>query len=189
MTEDTEDDAEVMPTRKPAFKVRSYVDPVQLKKDLAFSLADLSSAMMAQASLFAHYGTQAALASRQVNDLEMLIEVTEGKLYRAFRDEALKAKDKDKADKPTEAALKSRVQSDGRLVALQRSLNEALQIESLAKTAVEAFRHRRDMLVQQGLISREEIKGEVSISRRREIEEASEEQRKRVMERLRANQA
>jgi len=146
-------------------KVVDFVDPAQLKKDLAYSTADLSSAFMRQASMFAHYGIFAAQASRQVNNIKMLVENTEAHVYRLIRDEMLTA-----GTKPTEAAVNAAVTRHERVIAAHRALNEARQIEDITKTAVEAFRHRRDMLIQQGFIQREEMKGELKIGASRERE-------------------
>lgn len=153
--------------------VKRLIDEVQLKGDLAFSHGDLSSAMMAQASLATHYGMIAAKATRQTNDLELSLEVAEAKVYRNLRDVSASA-----GEKVTEAQLAKNVAIHPTIVALHKALNEAKQVEAQAKTAVEAFRQRRDMLVQAGLLSREEMKGEVSISRRHEVEEMRDDQRR-----------
>lgn len=162
-----------------AYRVRQFIEPEQLAKDMSYSLADLSDAMVQQAPLFAHYGTLAAKASRQVDDLKMLLEVTEAKVYRVVRDEFAKA-----GTKVTEAQLEKTVAVHPQVIAVKKALNEARQIEATAKTAAEGFRHRRDMLVQQGLISREEMKGELSIARRNEAEGQVEAAKERVMRRL-----
>lgn len=153
--------------------VKRLIDPEQLRLDLRFSTADLTTAMMNQASLATHYGLIAARAARQVNDLELALEVAEGKVYRKLRDEATAA-----GVKPVVADLTKAVALDPRIIALQKAINEAKQVESQSKTAVEAFRQRRDMLVQVGLLSREEMKGEVSIARRHEVEATHETERK-----------
>lgn len=166
-----------MSTTEPTpITVKRLIDPEQLKKDMRFSLADLSSAMMEQAPLSTHYGMLAAKASRQVNDLELLLEVTEAKVYRIARDKRDAETEKDK--KVTEAALAKIVSTNAQVVSIRKALNEAKQIEAQTKTAVEAFRQRRDMLIQSGLISREEMKGEISIARRNELEAIRDDQRR-----------
>lgn len=167
---------------KTVYRVRNLIDPAQLKKDLSYSLADLSSAMVDQASLFAHYGTLAARASRQVDDVKFLLETVEARTYRKKRDVLVT-----KGDKFTEKQLENAVATDPEVVRFKRALNEAKQIEASAKIAAEAFRHRRDMLVQQGLISREEMKGEVSINRRRAVDDEIEAQKQRYLDRATSN--
>ena len=161
------------------FEVRQFVDADQLKKDMTFSPVDLTSAMMEQSSLFAHYGVLAAKASRQVDDIKLLLETIEAKVYRKLRDEAA-----DEGKKTTEAQLEKSVATHDQVLSYRRALNEAKQGEAIAKTAVEAFRHRRDMLVQQGLISREEMKGELSISARRERDNELEALKERYINRV-----
>lgn len=155
---------------KTTFKVDQFIDPRQMKSDLSYSTADLSSAMMQQASLFAHYGVLASQAARQVDVIKMLLETTEAAVYRVIRDKAIAD-----GEKVTEALLEKRVARHEKVLSLKKALVEAKQIEANGKIAVESFRHRRDMLVQHGLISREEMKGELAIAvkKEREAETAS----------------
>jgi len=169
-----------MSTEKPrdlTRAVKQYVDRDALKKDVSFSMADISSAMMDQAALFAHYGVEAAKASRQVDDLKLMLENTESRVHRELRDAAA-----EKGEKVSEALLDRMIARDSRVINAKRALNEAKQIENVAKIAVESFRHRRDMLVQQGLIQREEMKGEVAVIARKTREESLEAQRDRILE-------
>lgn len=150
-----------------SYKVKNYVDTSQLKIDLAFSPNSLTDAMMTQSSLFAHYGVQYAYASKQTNDLELLLEASEATVYRRERDDAIS-----KGEKPTDANLKQIVSRTPGINQLKKALNEARQVEAIAKVAMESFKQRRDMLVQQGLLSREEMKGDISI-REKSIREES----------------
>lgn len=161
------------------FEVKMFIDTFQFKKDVSYSTADLSGAMADQASLFAHYGEQAARAARQVDDLELLLENAEAKVYRMLRDAAAKA-----GEKITEAMLEKSVSVHPRVVQFKRALNEAKQIEATAKIYVEAFRSRKDMLIQMGAQAREEYKGEVFIAARAAGEEFMAEQKKATLEKL-----
>lgn len=166
------------PIPRPAisFKVRKFVEPDKLKADLAYTPANLTDAFMAQASMFAHYGVLYAQAEKQTNDLELLLEATEATVYRRERDNAIAA-----GEKPTDAGLRQTVSRDKRVNQLKKALNEARQIEATAKIAVEAFKQRRDMLIQQGLISREEMKGELSIREKSFREEVQQSTRDQVL--------
>jgi hypothetical protein len=166
---------------KPTHKVRNFVETESLNADLGYSHADLSGAMAEQSSLFVHYGVLAAKASKQVDDLKMVLEVTESKVYRMLRDKA-----SEEGTKVTEAQLEKSVSVHPRVIEFKKALNEAKQVEAVAKTAVEGFRHRRDMLVQAGLISREEMKGEVSINRRTAEDERVASSKERILERAKA---
>lgn len=147
--------------------VLDYIDAKQLKEDLAFSINDLTSAMMGQSSLFAHYGQLAADASYQVDKLEMALKTTESAVYKAIRDDYAK-----KGEKVTEGQLTNLVASHDHVKALKLALNRAIRVENVCKSAVEAFRQRRDMLIQCGSTMREEMKGEVYIRGRQNAEES-----------------
>lgn len=169
-------------------KVKQFIDGDQLKKDIRFSPSDLTSGMVDQASLFIHYGIQAALSSKQVDDLKILLENQEARYGRELRDRLTNL-----GEKFTEASIAGRVARLQQIRVTKRAVNEAKQIENVAKAALEAFRHRRDMLVQMGLISREEMKGEASINRRQaqesELESQADRQRQRFLARTAGNQS
>lgn len=160
--------------RPPTYQVLAFVDTAQLKRDLSYSPTNLTDAMMQQASMFAHYGILAAQASRQVDTVKMLLENTEAAVYRLRRDAAVAAN-----EKQTEAQLSAQVTRHPKVIEMKRALNEAKQQEAVAKTAMEAFRHRRDMLIQEGLLQREEMKGELSIMERSARDQALEAQKER----------
>jgi hypothetical protein len=171
--------SETEKTTEKAISVENYIDEKQLGKDLSFSTNDLSAAMMQQSALFVYYGTRASMASRQVNNLEMILEATESTIYRKLRDTYATS-----GEKVTEKQLEKEVIGDKRVIALKRAVNEAKQVEQIAKIATEGFRHRRDMLVQQGLLSREEMKGDVSIAKRQLSEELTEQQKQDTLDRI-----
>ena len=160
-----------------AYRVKNFIDAEQLRRDLAFSDTDLSSAMMEQAAMFAHYGVLAAEAARQVDVVKLLLENTEAAVSKLIRDEIAST-----GEKLTEAAIAARIARHPRVIAMKKALNEAKRVEATAKIAVESFRHRRDMLVQMGLISREEMKGELRIAEKNIHEKSLELQKQRFLE-------
>lgn len=162
-----------------SINVDPVIDENQLKADLSYSPQNLSEAMVKQASLFEHYASLASRASRQVDDLKLTLEVREAKVDRAIRDDAAAA-----GEKVTEASIAKRIDAHPEIVNAKKAINEAKQIEANAKAAAEAFRHRRDMLVQHGLLMREELKGDVSVRARAEASRDVEEQQERVLQRL-----
>lgn len=161
-----------------AIKIFQFIDPPRLATDMSYSLTDLSQAMMEQASLLVHYGVKAAKAARQVDSTKMKLEIAEARVYRRLRDEAAKT-----GTKPTEMQLEKAVAIHPTVINIKRGLAEAKMIESMAKAAVEGFRHRRDMLVQAGATEREERKGELSMSARNEAQSAVEDLKERVLKR------
>jgi hypothetical protein len=138
----------------PGFNVKNFVNAAQLKRDMAFSPNDIDTAMMEQASMFAHYGILHADALRQVDTVKLLLENTEAAVYKLMRDKA--ASD---GEKVTETMLEKSIARHPRVISMKKALNQAKRVESIGKIAVEGFRHRRDMLVQQGVKLREEMKG------------------------------
>lgn len=153
------------------YQVRSFIDEDQFKADIGFSLTDLSGAMMSQASLFAHYGVLCARAAKQVDDCKLLLENAEAKVYRLLRDKYTAA-----GTKVTEAMLEKEVSVHPTVVQFKKALNEARQVEAITKVYVEAFRNRKDMLIQEGAQQRKEMDGEVYVSRRNVADEINREQ-------------
>jgi hypothetical protein len=178
-----EEDPELVPSpasKKPlVVRVRNYIDPKQLKIDLSYSTVDLSTAMVEQAQRYVEYAGYAAKASRQVDDIAMLLEITESKVYRKLRDGAVKS-----GAKLTEVQLEKSVSVHPQVVQMKRARNEAKQIEANAKAAAEAFKQRRDMLIQEGAKQRQERDGEVAINARRERERASEATIQRIQQKM-----
>jgi hypothetical protein len=161
-------------------KIRQFVDSAQVKADLSYSMASLSDAMVRQAALYAHYGELLAKAERQHDDMDLLLDTTEAAVYRKIKDEFIAA-----GLKTTEVELDKMVRRHERVIAARKALNEAKQIATTAKTSAEAFRHRRDMLVTQGNISREEMKGELVIKKRQDAEASVEDLKEKFLERAR----
>lgn len=164
------------------YNVKDFIDADQLRKDMAYTTNDLTTAMMEQSSLFAHYGVLFAQASRQVDAVKMLLESTEAAVYRVIR-----TKMEADGKKPTEAFLEKSVTQHPRVVSMKRALAEAKQVESICKTAVEGFRHRRDMLIQQGLLHREEMKGDARIAERNARDDAYKAQSGRMLDRMKSD--
>lgn len=164
------------PIRK--FTVRNFIDADQLRRDVAYSNADIETAFMNQASMFIHYGVLAAKASKQVNDVKIILENQQAAVYRGARNEAAKL-----GEKVTEGMLENIVMRNPQIIATKRALNEAMQVESVAKAAAEGFRHRRDMLVQHGLRQREEMKGELAIGLAKARDDEAEALKQRIIDR------
>ncbi|RWJ03400.1 hypothetical protein [Mesorhizobium sp.] len=158
------------------FKVRNYIDSAQLKADSAINKLDLSSAMLDQASRLVEYGELHAKAARQVDDVEIILENTIAAVARRLRDEAASS-----GEKVTETKLDQAVTRHPKVIAAKKALNEAKQIEAVAKIAVEAFKHRRDMLVQLGAYERKEMEGEIAVRVRESREQRAESDKDAVL--------
>jgi len=145
---------------KPKKAVKTFINPVQFKEDVSVNVADLDDAFVRQASLFAHYGMQTARAVEQMDNLKLLLEVKEAQLNNEHR-EALLAQ----GGKVTEAMISNAVLTDSRYIKTRKAFNEAKGVLEINKASTEAFRQRRDMLIQIGADAREERKGEVVVKK------------------------
>ncbi|CCG43332.1 hypothetical protein [Magnetospirillum molischianum] len=143
-------------TTAPSEPKKPLLDAEQLQKDLAFSDHDISAAMMRQASLFAHYAVIAAQAQKRYDTAKLAADIVESRVDKRLRDEYAQA-----GAKITEAALGKEILRDREYVEAQKKVNDARMIADLAKNALEAFKQRKDMLVQIGVALREEAKGEL----------------------------
>lgn len=149
--------------------VKTFIDPVKLKHDIAINPVDVSDGFLNQASLFAHYGMQAARAAEQMDNTKLILETKEALLNNHHR-EALTAT----GAKITEAMITNAVKADKAYIAARRMQNEAKGVLEMNKVAAEAFKQRRDMLIQVGADAREERKGEMYMSKPHSPEETAE---------------
>lgn len=140
------------------YNLKDFVDGEKLRDDLAPNQHNLDLSLMSQAGLFAYYGTLAAQAQAQLDKYEQMEEIILARLDRKVRDRAI-------ADgtKLTEPQVKAQIQLEPEAVGIRSAVNKARMIASVAKSAAEAFRHRRDMLIQLAINSREERKGELRV--------------------------
>lgn len=164
---------------KPSFVVHKYVDAAQLKRDLAINPSEVGNAMLEHASRTIEYGVKLAQAGKQADTVKMLLEAVEAKVDKSIRNTHAAA-----GAKVTESAIEKEMRLHPKVIAYRKLLNEARQIETLAKSAVDAFRQRKDMLVSFGMLQREEMRGEVSVNRRQAVEAEQEGLRERTLARL-----
>lgn len=149
-----QDDEQTKPA--PKKMVKTFINPTAFKEDISINMADLDNAFITQASLFAHYGTQAAKASEQMDNLKLVLDVKEAQLNTLHRDLLFKA-----FGKVTETMIANAVMTDPRYIKARKMYNESKGVVEMLKASTEAFRQRRDMLVQVGAMTREERKGEL----------------------------
>lgn len=140
-------------------KVDKLLDAEQLMADLSFKETELSEAMMEQATLFARYSTLAARAQRQADRFKMLLDVTIAKTAKRLRDRLAVS-----GEKVVESRIEKDLAMDLKVITMKERLAEAEMIATLTKQVLEAFKQRRDMLVQIGVWNREEMKGELRLA-------------------------
>jgi len=138
--------------------LKTFIDPVQFKEDIGVNMVDLNNAFISQASLFAHYGMQSARAAEQHENSKLILETKEAQLNVHHRHLLL-----DTGVKITEAMVTNAVLTDPIYLKARKLLNEAKGVLEMNKATTEAFRQRRDMLIQLGADAREERKGEMFV--------------------------
>lgn len=163
--------------------VNNLIDAKQLKADVSFDATNLDDMWASQAALYVRYGVIAARADHQAATFKNRLGVIEAELGKEAREELPKM-----GQKVTEGTVKEYVASHDRMVQANDSYNKAVLIQNLAKTALEALRQRRDMIVQaskhhlEQMVMRESFKGGSAPA-------AREEQRKVMIDSLRERQA
>lgn len=146
-------------------QVKSYIDPDQLRADVAFSENNLDDAMIQQAGMSAHYGALAAKAQQQTSLLKVRLSTLEAKVYKELRDKFAA-----EGQKTTEAQLKMEVAADRRILQAEAALINSQYQADIGKSAFEAFKQRRDMLVQISKNRLEEFRGDLRMQTANDVE-------------------
>jgi hypothetical protein len=129
-------------------KIETFVEIEQIKKDLEFTSVGIDKAFMEQAAMFSYYAFARRQAERQEEKLKHASKIMSSRI-----DKALRTKCREEKIKMSE-----------RMIELHKNYLDARQIANLLGDTVEAFRHRRDMLIQFGADSRQERAGELRMS-------------------------
>lgn len=162
--------------------LRQFIDDKQVKVDISINTADLDSVMIQHAALELHYATQTAHARFQYERIKSAVEILEAKLDAEHR-ELLNAPaaEGEKKKAPTEAQIKAAILTDKRYSAAQAKLIEAQHIWKLCEATENAFRSRKDMLLEVARDRRKEREGELRVLE----DKASRDSREAVLNRLR----
>jgi hypothetical protein len=128
------------------------------QEDLEIDGHNLNNAFMRQASLFAYYAATHVGAMRKEARAKLLLEIEEAKVAKSIRDKMVA-----EGTKTTEKQIEQEVSRTPSYIKAVNAYNEAKANTALAASAVEAFRQRRDMLIQLGANQREELKGETRV--------------------------
>ncbi len=137
-------------------EIKSVIDPENLTRDLEVNPSDLNAGFLNQAGLYAYYAARAVVAMKQEGNAKLFRDVTEAKVDKAIRDEATAA-----GQKLTEKQIEQAIARSPDYIKAERAHIEAKAMSKLADSAVEAFRQRRDMLIQLGANERGEMKGDL----------------------------
>ncbi len=142
-----------------------FIDSDQVKADISINLADLDTAMIEHAGMELHYASQTAHARRQYERVKSAIEILEAKLDAEVRTAAVGDK------KPTEASIRAAVTADRRYSAAQSKLIDAQHIWKLCEAAENAFRSRKDMLLEVARDRRKEREGSLRVRENEDLRE------------------
>lgn len=132
--------------------------PSKVKADVSINDADLDGAMSEQAGLYVHYSSIFASAQYEADMAKNRAELAKATAYKRHRNRATA-----RGIKVSEAMLEAEVQLD---TEYQEALKVAAQSKlksELARQVLEAFKQRKDMLVQKGVARRVELQGETFV--------------------------
>jgi hypothetical protein len=139
--------------------VDTFIIEKEVDEDLKIDVNDLSTGFSTQAAIFVHYGRKQAAAERQSAVKKLLIETTHAQLDRKIREEAAAA-----GKKTTENGIEQEIATNPIFIKAKMEHIEADSIETANRITVEAFRQRKDMLIQLGADARQEMQGEMRMS-------------------------
>ena len=146
--------------------LKVFVDPDQVKVDISINMGDLDTAMIEHPGLELHYAMQTAHARRQYERLKAATEILEAKIDAETREKWVGEK------KPTEAAIKAAVLADKRYSSAQSKLIDAQHIWKLCEATENAFRSRKDLLLEVARDRRKEKEGQMRVLEGQEMRES-----------------
>ncbi|UBM12719.1 hypothetical protein [Cupriavidus metallidurans] len=141
-----------------ALELKTFIDPEQVRADVAFNPTDLDAAIIQHAAKFAYYAEQGVQARRQFERVKAAVEVLETQLDAYYRKKLA-----DEGAKVTEKMVESAVKMDSRWLAAQYRLADAKAIQGSCESVAESLRQRKDMLVQTSVDRRIEREGELRV--------------------------
>jgi hypothetical protein len=127
---------------------------LNLDTDLDIDPNNLQKEFIEQPSKFAHYASLQKFAAKRVEELEFELELVYATLYKKIID----ATDK----KPTETAIKQGITLDENYGKIRLKIIEMKHLHELLKIGRYAFEQRKDMLIQVGSMTMQEMNSEIS---------------------------
>jgi hypothetical protein len=120
-----------------------YVDPSQLRKDIAININQLSKDMEEHASRYVEYAIKAVRARRQHERYQLVLSVLEAQLDSQYR-----ASLREENPKASENQIKAAIATDARTRAAKVKVIDSEQQFRIAEIAGRSFDQRKDMLLQ-----------------------------------------
>jgi len=128
----------------------------EVAEDVGFTEADLDDNMIRQPSLVAHYGRLLSELQFATDTAKQILSITESKGAQQMRDEAA-----DEGKKITEALINSSLPTLAAVMKAQKAYNRAKADFEAMKVALEALRHKKDMMIQIGVNRRSELENKI----------------------------
>lgn len=141
------------------FKVKTLIDAVKANQDVSINTADIQGEFVEQAGHFSYYSEKSAQANRQEAMAKRHRDITYATLDGEYRLAA-----KEAGEKVTEKGIEGRINLDERYQQAYQAYIDATMIADLLKGKVDAFRNKRDMLIQIGANDRHDSKGSLRLS-------------------------
>jgi hypothetical protein len=142
-------------------QVQTFIDPEKAAADVSIhetgGIVDPSE-FLRQPGLVYYYVAAAAKAERQLSTLKLREDLAEAEAKAKAANDIL-----DEGGKATVDAVKVRAASDRNFIAAQAAVIKAKEVLDSIKAVCEALRHKKDMLVMRGHMSRDEIKAKLSV--------------------------
>lgn len=118
-------------------------DIERIYEDLSFDRGNLDTVWENQPKLLMRYGVELARAERKLADAKRELDATEAGVYDATRKNLVM-----NGVKFTETSLEARVRNTVQYQAKRQAFDLAQEDATVYRIAVDALRHRRDMIVQ-----------------------------------------
>lgn len=128
----------------------------EITEDVSFTEATIDDEMVRQPSLVAHYARICGEVMYAMDTAKQILEITESKVARQMRDEHAEA-----GLKITEAQIASSLAGEPRVMKARKAYNRAKADNEAARGALEAMRHKKDMMIQLAVGRRSEIESKI----------------------------
>jgi predicted component of type VI protein secretion system len=119
-----------------------FVDPDQLMHDLSYDSSD-TTALDNHSGLVFYYGELAARAENQVQVRKHMLDQTEARVDKDYRNLFLARK-----EKVTEARLEKEITLSPDVIEAKSAYHDAKYVQNLLSSVVDAMEHRRSMMLQ-----------------------------------------
>jgi hypothetical protein len=143
-----------------SLQVKQLYEAEQAHQDLREFSPDINLDLMRQPGLFAYYSSLLAKAESQYDRIKHARDVLEAKLDRKYRADLSK---EDPSKKVTESQVKAAITVDENMRKVEGLVRDAKEQVMHLKAVAEAFKQRRDSLMQLAFNLREEGKGQIRV--------------------------